>query len=194
MAEMSKPALLPGDVPQYSLGVNRAELARAAREIDRYVDEGLGIDGMPLQRGQSPLTKRRPREEQPQKSRGGSDDVTLDEQRTSAISGRAWRAWDGQRQETRAEPGLAELAAEKERLLGDIRDLRATNAKLGDALKRMKTKNDQLEAENERLRIICRAVLESAIGEDWQEQLREVQANGIDHDDQQGDAGAPAGE
>ena len=108
--------------------------------------------------------------------------MTLDEQRTSAISGRAWRAWE--KPAPGRPPQRREDDLEKERLRKDLEDLRAANARLGEALRNMKERN-------ERLRIICRAVLESAIGEDWEEKLREVQQDGTDHDDQQGDAGAP---
>ena len=111
--------------------------------------------------------------------------MTLEEQREGAISGRAWKAWE--KPAPGRPPQRREDDPEKERLRKDLEDIRAANAKLAAALRNMKERN-------ERLRIICRAVLESAFGEDWEEKLREVQQVGTDHDDQQGDAGAPAGE
>lgn len=46
--------------------LNRYDFARASKAIDRYARMGYGLDGMPLQRGQSPLS--RPREP---KNQGG---------------------------------------------------------------------------------------------------------------------------
>lgn len=46
--------------------LNRYDFARASKAIDRYAKMGYGLDGMPLQRGQSPLSS--PRE---QKGEGG---------------------------------------------------------------------------------------------------------------------------
>ena len=107
----------------------------------------------------------------------------IEERRASAISGRAWQAWD---KPVRSERPM-ESDAGQEQLRRELEDLRATNAKLAAALLKMK-------ADNDRLSVFCRTAMEIAFGEDWADELREVWRNGTDHDDQQGDAGAPAGE
>lgn len=188
MSEIRYTEHLPDGVPQYSLGVNRFDMAVAARRINEKVERGYGPDGMPLQPGQSPMTRCGTRDRAPKNAGGeGSGTVTLEEQRAGAISGRAWKAWDGQTGGTRAEPSRAELAAEKERLSAEIREQRNTIAELSRALARLK-------ADKDRLRLICLTVLESAFGEDWETKLREVQQDGTDHDGIQGDAGAAEGE
>ena len=111
--------------------------------------------------------------------------MTLEERRASAISGRAWKPYDGP---TRAQPSQVEAAAETERLTRDMRDLKATNAILGNSLRKMK-------AENDKLRTMLRAALESAFGADWEEQLRGAMNDGEHADgDSEGNDGAPQGE
>lgn len=173
MTETSKPVLPRESGTPVGDLITENMLRHYAYECDHLAEQGYGIDGMPLQRGQSPLSRPRAREPKNQGG-GGSGDMTLEERRASAISGRTWQAWDGQTQGTRAEPSRAD-ASEKARLLREMADLKVTNAKLGEALRNLKADKETLRAENEKLRALCGAVLETAYGADWAEQLKGVE-------------------
>lgn len=55
---MRSGSVYPGDgPPSVSAGLTNELLAYEAHKVDECADKGLGIDGMPLQRGQSPLTR-----------------------------------------------------------------------------------------------------------------------------------------
>ena len=59
---MRSGSVYPGDgPPSVSAGLTNELLAYEAHKVDDDAERGYGLDGMPLQRGQSPLTKRRPR-------------------------------------------------------------------------------------------------------------------------------------
>ena len=165
MTETSKPVLPRESGTPVGDLITENRLRHYAYECEHLAEQGYGIDGMPLQSGQSPLTRSRPRE--PKNQGGGSGDMTLEEQRASAISGRTWKEWDGQTRAARADPARAQTS-EKAQLLREMADLKATNAKLGEALRNLK-------ADNEKLRALCGAVLETAYGADWAEQLKGVE-------------------
>ena len=55
---MRSGSVYPGDgPPSVSAGLTNELLAYEAHKVDECADKGLGIDGMPLQQGQSPLTR-----------------------------------------------------------------------------------------------------------------------------------------
>jgi len=47
------------DEREFSHLINRYDFAMASKAIAGYVEKGYGLDGMPLQRGQSPLSSSR---------------------------------------------------------------------------------------------------------------------------------------